>query len=222
MRFVKRMTTAQVNIFTAAQKIDATSATASIAVTLFHRFFAARSHKNSRFVVSVAALLLACKINDQRRSLGRIIGSMLRVWYPDTSFNREQKKVLWDLVIAAETEILNVIEYKFEIPTLVYNIPKLMHAIPVLKCLKTDQAQKVCVRICNDIMQHSDMTMQYDVDKVALVVSGLVALYVGIKLPQDWSTPYIPAQEYKKIQSGIQDMYLNIRQAYQPEEGEIV
>lgn len=212
----------QVRIFSAAQKIGATSATAAIAVTLFHRFFAARSHDNSSFVVALAALTLACKINDQRRSLRRVIETMLIVWYPDTSFEEQQKKVLWDLVIGAETELLNVIGYQFEIPTLVYIIPRLMHAMPVLQCLKNDRAQKACVRVSNDIMKHSDLTMRYEVEKVALVVSGLVASYMGFTLPADWSSPYVEPDEYSMIRSSIQDMYLDIRRAYTPEEGEIV
>lgn len=147
--------------------------TASVAVTLFLRFFQQHSMtKYHSFVIAVVSLYVAGKIEDEPKALFSVINRMMRVWYntdksPDYSVLIDlRKKSLY-----GEHLMMVTIGFDFDVDVLLEVVYRLTEELPELHQLKSFKNQHACAILCNDIMKYDGtMTLQFTLRAIGLSV----------------------------------------------------
>lgn len=132
-------------VFDTAKAQGVTAGTSTVAVTMFLRFFCRRSmEKNHPFVVALASLFLACKVNDNPRSLRGLQVEMLKQWYgrdsPELRERLNEKRTmdrLRETAIRAEALLLMTLGFDLNIDVLLTSFVNLMNEVPELRGFKT-------------------------------------------------------------------------------------
>lgn len=147
-------------VFETAKAQGVTAGTSAVAVTMFLRFFCRRSmKKNHPFVVALAALFLACKVNDNPRSLRGLQVEMLKQWYGRDSqelrarlSEKRTMEKLRETAIQAEALLLMTLGFDLNIDVLLTSTVNLIKEVPELRGFKNPVLQQKLVNVCNDLM----------------------------------------------------------------------
>ncbi len=166
-------------VFDTAKAQGVTAGTSAVAVTMFLRFYCRRSMaKNHPFVVALAALFLACKVNDNPRSLRGLQVEMLKQWYGrDSSELRErlsEKQTmdrLRETAVRAEALLLMTLGFDLNIDVLLTSTVNLMKEVPELRGFKNPNVQQKLVNVCNDIMRNDGtLVLVHTYEKLAVAI----------------------------------------------------
>ena len=166
-------------VFDTAKAQGVTAGTSTVAVTMFLRFFCRRSmEKNHPFVVALASLFLACKVNDNPRSLRGLQVEMLKQWYgrdsPELRERLNEKRTmdrLRETAIRAEALLLMTLGFDLNIDVLLTSFVNLMNEVPELRGFKNPKLQQKLVNVCNDIMQNDGaLVLVHTYKKLAVAI----------------------------------------------------
>jgi hypothetical protein len=166
-------------VFDTAKAYGVSSGTSTVAVTMFLRFYCRMSMaKNHPFVIALASLFLACKVNDNPRSLRRLQFEMLKQWYGRDSPElrerlEEQEKMdkLFETAVNAETLLLMTLDFDLNIDVLLSTILKVIKQVPDLKGLMNVEVQQKLVNVCNDIMRtDGTLVLVHSNEKLAVAI----------------------------------------------------
>lgn len=160
------------------------SGTAAVAVTLFLRFYSKMSMvKYHPFVMAVASLFLAGKVNDEPRSLHSLMFEMLKQWYQRENpglrqrlAEQEKMKNLWNTCVHGESVLLNTLKFDLNVDILVPAVSQVAKQIPVLHQLKDSKKnQQTYLNVCNDIMKYDGtIVLQYTSRAIALSICHFI------------------------------------------------
>ena len=157
--------------------------TASVAVTLFLRFYSQKSMvKYHPFVMAVASLFLAGKVNDEPRSLRSLMFEMLKQWYQRENpelrqrLNEHEKmKNLWNTCVHGESVLLDTLKFDLNVDILVRVVKQLVRYIPVLHQLRESKNEQAYINICNEIMRYDGtIVLEYSSNVIALSVCHFI------------------------------------------------
>ncbi len=105
--------------------------------------------KNHPFVVALASLFLACKVNDNPRSLRGLQVEMLKQWYgrdsPELRERLNEKRTmdrLRETAIRAEALLLMTLGFDLNIDVLLTSFVNLMNEVPELRGFKNPKLQQ--------------------------------------------------------------------------------
>lgn len=166
-------------LFDTAKAQGVTAGTSAVAVTMFLRFFCRRSmEKNHPFVVALAALFLACKVNDNPRSLRGLQVEMLKQWYgrdsPELRERLNEKRTmerLRETAIRAEALLLMTLGFDLNIDVLLTSTVNLIKEVPDLRGFKNPILQQKLVNVCNDIMRNDGaLVLVHTYKKLAVAI----------------------------------------------------
>ena len=166
-------------VFDTAKAYGVSAGTSAVAVTMFLRFYCRRSMaKNHPFVMALASLFLACKVNDNPRSLRGLQVEMLKQWYGRDSpelrerlSEQDKMEKLFDTAVKAETLLLITLGFDLNIDVLLFIIVKVIKEIPALEGFKDAKVQQKLVNVCNDIMRNDGtFVLVYSYEKLAVAI----------------------------------------------------
>eukprot|EP00890_Picochlorum_soloecismus_P004049 jgi/Picsp_1/4645/NSC_02015-R1_-related cyclin family protein len=153
--------------------------TAAMAVTLFVRFYSRKSMvSNHPFVIALASLFLAGKLNDEPRSLNSLMVEMLKQWYGRT--NPELREMLADpekveglrnTTVDAEQVLMITLEFDLNVDLLVSTVATVVKHTAALEPLRSKKVQQFYINLCNDAMlRDSTLVLQYSAKDIALAI----------------------------------------------------
>lgn len=166
-------------VFDTAKAQGVTAGTSAVAVTMFLRFYCRRSMvKNHPFVMALASLFLACKVNDNPRSLRGLQVEMLKQWYGRDSPELRERlgetdtmNKLRETAVKAETLLLMTLGFDLNIDVLLSSIVKVMKEVPALRGFRDPKVQQKLVNVCNDIMRNDGtFVLVYSFEKLAVAI----------------------------------------------------
>jgi hypothetical protein len=202
------------------------SGTASVGVTLFLRFYSQNSMvKYHPFVMAVASLFLAGKINDEPRSLHSLMFEMLKQWYQRENpqlrqrlVEQDKMKNLWNTCVHGESILLNTVKFDLNVDILVRVVSQHVRKIPALHQLKKNE--QAYTNVCNDIMRHDGtMVLQYSSDVIALSICHFILKRLkDVEMPPEsadgkpWYEEHgLSAELYEVLCERIMTMYRKMK-----------
>lgn len=135
-------------------------------------------------VISVAALCLAGKVNDEPRPFKNLTVEMFKQWYR-AGDNPEVKAKLYDViwlegmysaVLNAEWCLMHALDFDFNVDLVHSEVAKALK-LPSLEQVKdVPKLQQAVVSCCNDVMKKDGtLVLQYPVWELALVIIDFMA-----------------------------------------------
>ena len=200
------------------------SGTAAVAVTLFIRFYSKMSMvKYHPFVMSLASLFVAGKVNDEPRSLQSLMIEMLKQWYDRANpelrerlGEPEKLKKLWNTTVDAEHILLITLGFDLNIDLVIPTVAQLAKKLEVLEPMRSKEIQQKYLSLCNDMMKNDSMlVLQYSSKTIALAICYLI--FKRSKLvtrPPDTSDGKHWYEEYGLVEKDCEDICTRLTNMY--------
>jgi len=195
-----------------------------VAVTMFLRFYCRRSMaKDHPFVMALASLFLACKVNDNPRALRGLQVEMLKQWYGRDSPELRQRldevdkmQALRETTVRAEFMLLMTLDFDMNIDQLTVMVSQKLKAFPELRRrFSNAEEQQKLINVCNDIMKYDGtLVLVYSCEKMSIAICHFwcdrrKTLTVPPNNPDGthWYERYLTVEEMDTINERLLKMY---------------
>ena len=210
-----------------AEAQGVSSGTCHVAVTMFLRFYCRRSMaKDHPFVMALASLFLACKVNNEPRALRGLQVEMLKQWYGrDSSKLRERldevdkMQALRETTVRAESMLLMTLDFDLNIDVLLHVASQKIKEIPeLLGRFSNAVMQQKLINVCNDVIKNDGtFVLVYSCEKMSIAICHFFCqrnktLTVPPNNPDGthWYERYLTVEEMDTINERLLKMYKKI------------
>ena len=182
--------------------------------------------KDHPFVMALASLFLACKVNDNPRALRGLQVEMLKQWYGRDSPELRQRldevdkmQALRETTVRAEFMLLMTLDFDMNIDVLTVLVSRKLKAFPELRRrFSNAEEQQKLINVCNDIMKYDGtLVLVYSCEKMSIAICHFwcdrrKTLTVPPNNPDGthWYERYLTVEEMDTINERLLKMYKKI------------